>query len=302
VDNFKELAQEEFSMTGHKEWVFGELPDRYQSGQVHGFLGLVDEGETVGLRVFDTPEKAVASQERGLVRLFRLAMNKELKYLRRNLAVNATAELAYRQLPKHPFLYPELQPGRDLREDVLDRIMSAMFLDGHPDIRGQAAFEQRLQQGRSEVVPIGNANAKLADDILNLYAEVSRKLKTRSDPATADIKAQLELLVYAGFIAATPYPNLKEFPRYFKAVQYRLEKSLQDPGRDSRQLAELAPLWKKYWDRVKAGKEKSTPESDAFRWMLEELRVSLFAQPLKTPYPVSAKRLEEAWTKKLQGG
>jgi len=300
VENFQELAQEEFSMTGHKSWEFGDLQDRYQSGQVHGFVGLVDEGETVGLRVFDTQEKAAASQERGLVRLFRLAMAKELKYLRRNLPIAAGAELAYRQLPKHPFLYPEYLPGRDLREDVLDRIMAALYLDGHRDIRTPAAFEQRLEECRREVVPVGNANAKLSDEILNLYNDCLRKLKSRNDPAAQDMKAQLELLVYAGFIAATPYPQLKEFPRYLKAIQYRMDKSLQDPGRDNRLFAEIAPNLKKYWDRVKSGKEKLLPEKDAFRWMLEELRVSLFAQALKTPYPVSAKRLDEAWLKKLQ--
>ncbi len=300
VENFQELAQEELSITGCKAWDFGDLPDRYQSGQIHGFPALLDEGETVGLRVFDTVEKAAAAQERGLVRLFRLAMAKELKYLRKNLSITATAELAYRQLPKHPFLYPEFQPGRDLREDVLDRIMAALYLDGHPDIRTQAAFEQRLEECRREVVPVGNANAKLADEILTLSVDLSRKLKTRADPAAADMRGQLELLVYSGFIAATPYPFLKELPRYLKAMQYRLEKSLQDPGRDSRQAAEIAPWLKKYWDRVKSGKDKISPERDAFRWMLEEFRVSLFAQSLKTPYPVSAKRLDEAWGNKLK--
>ena len=301
VENFAELAQEEFSITGKKEGDFGDLADRFQSGQIHGFPALVDEGETVGLRVFDTTEKAAESQERGLVRLFRLAMIQPLKYLRKNLVISPTAELAYRQLPKHPFLYPEFQAGRDLREDVLDRIMAALFLDGHPDIRTKTAFEKRLAEGKSELVPIGNTNSKLADEILNLYAEVNRKLKTRNDPAAADMRNQLELLVFSGFIAVTPYPSLKQIPRYFKAMLYRLEKSALDSGRDARLVAEIAPFWKKYWDRVKSGKDKTTPERDDFRWMLEEFRVSLFAQPLKTPYPVSAKRLEEAWTKRLAG-
>ncbi len=295
------MAQEELSITGQKEWTFGDLPDRFQSGAIHGFSALVDEGETVGLRVFDTVEKAAASQERGLVRLFRLAMAQSLKYLRKNLSLSPVAELAYRQLPKHPFLHPELQPGRDLREDVLDRIMAALYLDGHPDIRTKAAFDGRLEAGKSEMVPIGNANAKLADEILTLYAELMRKLKLRNDPAASGVRAQLELLVYAGFIAATPYPALKQFPRYLKAMLYRLEKSAQDPGRDVRLAGELAPYWQKYWDRVKQGKDKTTPERDEFRWMLEEFRVSLFAQPLKTLYPISAKRLDEAWARKLGG-
>ena len=301
VENFAEMAQEELSITGQKDWTFGDLPDRFQSGAIHGFSALVDEGDTVGLRVFDTVEKAAASQERGLVRLLRLSMAQSLKYLRKNLSLSPVAELGYRQLPKHPFLHPELQPGRDLREDVLDRIMAALYLDGHPDIRTKAAFDGRLEAGKSEMVPIGNANAKLADDILTLYAELMRKLKLRNDPAASGVRAQLELLVYAGFIAATPYPSLKQFPRYLKAMLYRLEKSASDPGRDAKLVGELAPYWQKYWDRVKQGKDKTIPERDEFRWMLEEFRVSLFAQPLKTLYPISAKRLDEAWAKKLGG-
>ena len=299
-ENFEELAQEELSITGKKAWDFGDLPDRFQSGQIHGFPALVDEGDTVGLRVFDVQEKAAAAQERGLVRLFRLSMIQPLKYLRKNLVISTAAELAYRQLPKHPFLYPEFQASRDLREDVLDRIMAALFLDGHPDIRTQAAFDRRLEEGKSEMVPIGSANAKLADEILNLHAEVSRKLKTRNDSAAIDMRSQLELLVYSGFIAATPYPALKQIPRYLKAMLYRLDKSAQDLNRDMRLVAEVTLFWKKYWDRVKLGKDKITPERDDFRWMLEEFRVSLFAQPLKTLYPVSAKRLDEAWGKKLK--
>ncbi len=295
VQNFQVLAQEELSFTGCRDWAFGDMPERFQSGQVFGFPALVDEGETVGLRVFDTPEAAAASQERGLVRLFRLAMSKELKYLRKNLPLNPQAELAYRQLPPHPYIYPEFKPGRDLREDVLDRIMAALYLDGQPDIRSAAAFAKRLAEGRSEVVPVGNAAGKLAGDILALAHDVSAKLKSRPGPSAEDMRQQLSRLVFAGFVAVTPYPAMKELTRYLKALQYRLEKSGQDPGRDQRQLAEIAPLWQKYWQEVEQKRARVLPERDPFRWMLEELRVSLFAQALKTPYPVSAKRLTEAW-------
>jgi ATP-dependent helicase HrpA len=299
-ENFQELAQEAaLTVTGQKTWTFGAIEKRYQAGQIAGFPGLVDEGESVGLRVFDVEEAADASHERGLARLFRLYMVQPLKYLRKNLPVAVVAEAAYRQLPPHPFLHPELQPGRDLREDLLDRIMAALFLDGRPDIREQAAFEQRLEESKSELVPIGAAAAKLIDDLLKLLAELNRALDQRNDPVAADVRAQMNLLIHAGFLAVTPYPALKEFPRYLKAAQYRLEKSLQDPSRDGRQSADLIPLWKNYWDRAKQGKDKLPPERDSYRWMLEELRVSLFAQQLKTPYPVSAKRLQEAWTKKL---
>ena len=283
VQNFEVLAQEELSFSGCRDWAFGELPERFRSGQVFGFPALVDEGEAVGLRVFDVIEAAAASQERGLVRLFRLAMSKELKYLRKNLPLTASVELAYRQLPAHPFLYSEFKAGRDLREDVLDRIMAALYLDGQPDIRSAAAFEKRLEEGRSEVVPVGNAAGKLVSDILSQAADVAAKLKSRPGPAAEDMRQQLARLVYAGFLATTPYPALKEFPRYLKALQYRMEKSAQDPGRDQKQVAELAPLWQKYWLEVEKVRDRNPPERDAFRWMLEELRVSLFGAIPENP-------------------
>ena len=324
VSNFRELAREELSMTGCKTWVFGDLPERYQSGNIYGYPALVDEGETVGLSIFDTGETAAARQERGLVRLFCLAMTKELKYLKKNLPVTAASEFAYRQLTPPPAeskagpVSPERCGGRnptkpatapsqasnlkssaqhDLRDDTVDRVMTALYLDGRPDIRTAAAFQQRLVQGRGEVVTVANTVGTLVNDILLLHTEAAAKIQSRpAGAATADMEDQLGRLIRPGFVALTPYPALKEFPRYLKALLYRIEKSAQDPQRDLRQLAELAKPWQEYWTWVQQGRNRAlTPERDNYRWMLEELRVSLFAQALRTPYPVSIKRLDEVW-------
>jgi ATP-dependent helicase HrpA len=138
--------------------------------------------------------------------------------------------------------------------------------------------------------------ARIAQTVLQLYGEVQAKLKTRpANAATQDMQEQVGLLVYAGFLVTTPYAQIKEMPRYLKAILHRLEKSAQDSVRDQKQYNELAPLWARYWNVIKAAKGRLLPERDAYRWSLEEFRVSLFAQMLKTPYPVSAKRLDEAW-------
>jgi ATP-dependent helicase HrpA len=298
--NFQELARQVYLHTGCRGWEFGDLPERFEGkhdGQmIHGFPAVVDEGETVGVRVFDTPEEAARQQELGLARLFRLTLAKELKYLKKNLAVNAQAELFYKQLPAHPFLYAELKPGRELREDLLDRIMAALFLEDQPDIRSARQFEARLKARRAELVLKADEMAKTAQMLLQLYGEVQAKLKARpAGPTRADVQEQLAMLIYAGFWTTTPYIRIREMPRYLKAVLHRLEKAAQDPARDQRQLKELEPFWQRYWDALKAGKLKTAPEREIFRWHLEEFRVSLFAQNLKTSYPVSAKRLEEAW-------
>lgn len=298
--NFQLLAGRAYLHTGCKSWSFGELPHcfdgQYDGQTIYGFPAVVDEGETVGVRVFDTPEEAARQQELGLARLFRFALAKELKYLKKNLAVNAAAELLYRQLPAHPFLYSELKTGRELREDILDRLMGALFLEGQPDIRRADQFEKRLKDQRTELVLKADEMARVAQTVFQLYGEVQAKFKTLpAGPAQQDILEQLGLLVYAGFWVTTPYAQIREMPRYLKAVLHRLEKSAQDPVRDRKQYSELAPLWLRYWNAVRAAKGRLVPERETYRWSLEEFRVSLFAQMLKTPYPVSAKRLEEAW-------
>jgi ATP-dependent helicase HrpA len=298
--NFQQLARQVYLHTGCKTWNFGELPqcfDGHHDGRtIYGFPAVVDEGEAVGVRVFDTPEEAAQQQELGLARLFRFALAKELKYLKKNLAVNAQAEFLYRQLPTHPFLYSELRTGRELREDLLDRLMGALFLEGQPDIRSADQFEKRLKDRRTELVLKADEMARIAQTVLQLYGEVQAKLKTRpASPTKQDIFEQLGLLVYAGFWITTPYAHIKEMPRYFKAILHRLDKSAQDSARDQKQYNELAPHWQRYWNVIKAAKGRLLPEREVYRWSLEEFRVSLFAQMLKTPHPVSAKRLEEAW-------
>ncbi|MGZ8244751.1 ATP-dependent RNA helicase HrpA [Methylomagnum sp.] len=298
--NFQQLARQAYLYTGLKDWSFGDLPEcfdgEHDGQKVYGFPAVVDEGETVGVRVFETPEEAARQQELGLARLFRLVLAKELKYLKKNLAVNTQAELIYKQLPAHPFLYPDLKPGRELREDLLDRVMGALYLEGQPDIRSAAAFTGRIQAHRTELVTKAEDMAKTAQSLLTLYGEAQTKLKAcRVAPAKADMQAQLALMIYAGFWTSTPYLQIREMPRYLKAVLNRLEKSAQDPLKDLKQFKEVEPFAEKYWKAVKAANGRIAPERDGFRWMMEEYRVLLFAQQLKTPYPVSAKRLEEAW-------
>ncbi|MDD1650494.1 MAG: DUF3418 domain-containing protein, partial [Methylococcaceae bacterium] len=298
--NFQQLARQAYLRTGSKTWDFGELPacfDGEHDGQkVYGFPAVVDEGETVGVRVFETPEAAARQQEQGLARLFRLALGRDLKYLKKNLAVNTQAELLYRQLPPHPFLHEALKPDRELREDLLDRLMAALYLEGQPDLRSAAEFADRLQAHRTELVSKAEELAKTAQTLMELYGEVRTRLKAcRTAAVREDLEKQLALMIYRGFCATTPYLRIREMPRYLKAMLIRLEKAPQDPLRDLKQFKAIEPFLECYWTAVKATPTRLNPECNAFRWQLEEFRVSLFAQQLKTPHPVSAKRMEEAW-------
>jgi len=110
-----------------------------------------------------------------------------------------------------------------------------------------------------------------------------------------DITAQLQRLVPKRFLATTPWPQLQHLPRYLKAIVMRLDKHRADPARDAQRLTELRPLEQRWLRRVIERKGTTDARLDEYRWLLEELRVSLFAQELRTPQPVSAKRLLKAW-------
>jgi ATP-dependent helicase HrpA len=222
-------------------------------------------------------------------------MNRDIKSLRRDLPVTVQAEMVYRALGPHPLLDRDLAAGRDLRDDLLDRIVITVFLDGQEPLRSAAALEARMAAHRAVIgLPLQEI-ARSVQTSLERLARIRMALSTANAALAADIRSQLAWLVPAGFLLVTPWERLKEFPRYLQAIEQRLEKGGRDPQRDAQLTAQLAPLEARYRERVKAERGARRPGDDEYRWMLEELRVSLFAQQLKTRVPVSARRLDEAW-------
>ncbi|HEY8037919.1 MAG TPA: ATP-dependent RNA helicase HrpA [Methylobacter sp.] len=310
-DSFDQIAADELSYTGCIGWAFDDLPETYQfiqNGQAFvGYPAIIDEGDAVGVRIFDTEQKAAIQHQAGLMRLFQLQLRKECTYVLKNMPKLATAELTYNRLPKHPLIgkatapahAPCLRPvGNDAnvlyKDDILYLVLYGVFVEGQT-IRTQQVFEQSIQQNKSGLISAANEAGKIALEIMELYGAVKMQLNrlNANDPLAKDINEQLDLLIYAGFIRNTPYQQLKAIPRYLKAVQYRLEK------RDNtlQKVQEANRYATRYWNDVekKAKKDKVIPEQDPYRWMLEEFRVSLFAQQLKTAYPVSVKRMDKAW-------
>jgi len=288
--------------TGARTWVFGELQEKQEASsggrRQMGYPALVDEGDGVGLRVFATPAEAHISHERGCARLIRLVMARDFKSYRRDLPVNVQAEMVYRTLGAHPLLNPELDAGRDLREDLLDRLVMTVFLEGREPLRSEAAFDARIAELRGGIGVPAQEISRTAQALLERLGRIHMALPKVTPAAAADIRAQLAWLVPAGFLLVTPWERLKEFPRYLQALEQRLEKLGRDPRRDAQLAAEIAPLETRYRARVKAERGLRPPGEDEFRWMLEEFRVSLFAQQLKTRAPVSARRLEDAWVER----
>lgn len=276
-------------------WTFGELPElmeiRRGGTSLIGFPALIDKGDAVTIEVFDEPEVAAAKHRTGLRRLFALQMKDALKYLEKNIP----------DLQKMAVAYMPLGTQEELREQVIEVALDRAFLlDPLPG--DAAAFQRRLEEGRGRLTLIANEVARLAATILADYAAAARKIKdTRNHPdATADAAQQLQRLVPRHFLAATPWARLQHLPRYLKAIVLRLDKLRVDATRDAARLAELKPQEQRYWRLVAERKGAVDERMEDFRWLLEELRVSFFAQELRTPQPVSIKRLEKTWAQ-LQG-
>jgi ATP-dependent helicase HrpA len=300
----REYAKQSELTTGARSWVFGDLPGKQDAApgarkQV-GYPALVDEAETVGLRVYATPPEARHSHERGTARLIRLVMARDLKPLRRDLAVNVQGEMVYKSLAPHPQLHADLKSGRDLRDDLLDHVVMTVFLAGQEPIRSSPAFDARVAMRRGGIGLPAQEISRSVQASLERVARIQTALAKAPPAAAADIRAQLAWLVPAGFLLITPWERVKEFPRYLQAIEQRLEKVNLNPKRDAQLAGEVMPLEARYRERVKAERGILAPGEDEFRWLLEEFRVSLFAQQLGTRTRVSARRLEEAWAERLK--
>jgi ATP-dependent helicase HrpA len=280
-------------------WTFGELPELLEirkGGQtLIGFPALVDGGDAVTVEVFDEPEAAASRHRAGLRRLFALQIREALKYLEKNIPDLQKMGVLYMQVGK-----PEGGSGggtvEELREQIIAVALDRAFLL-EPLPTDEAAFKRRVEEGRGRLTLIANEVARLAHTVLQEYAGATRKLKDSKHAAEpcADVAQQLQRLLPRRFLQTVPWERQQHLPRYLKAITLRLDKYRADPARDAARLAELRPLEQRYWRLLAERKGATDERMTEFRWLLEELRVSLFAQELRTPQPVSVKRLEKAW-------
>ncbi len=293
-------AKQEFSgahetpaeYSGMTDWSFGELPELMEvdfGGQrVIGYPGLSDDGDSVSLCVFDTLEEAQEVHAAGLLRLFRLQFKEQLKYFEKNLP----------GLTQMAMQYMALGSQEDLRKQLLDLTFArACLVDPWPI--DAAGFKQRCTEAKPRLGLLAQEICRLVGLILTEWQAVQKKLPAFKAHAAAvqDIEKQLGRLIGKRFVADTPFERLQHFPRYLKAVAMRLDKLKANPSRDAQLMAEYAPLWTNYERRaiLLAKQGVANPQVEQFRWMLEELRVQLFAQELRTPAPVSVKRLQKMW-------
>jgi ATP-dependent helicase HrpA len=255
----------------------------------------VVDGDAAALRLYDTRDAAEAATRVAVVRLIREQLKDAVQRWERNPPGFAAAAL----------LLKAAIPTDTLLADVLAAIGDRAFIGEDPLPRTARAFTEQVKRARARLPAVAEGAFRMLGAIAADYHVLSQRLTAL--PASqarlgADVRAQRAALVFPGFFSAIPWTQLTHLPRYLQALDRRLVKAAIDPARDAKHAQTLAALWERYRARVEANRvaHRTEPALDAFRWLLEELRVSLFAQELRTPFPVSYKRLEKAWAELIR--
>ena len=289
---FASAPELDIEKEGLTHWDFGDLPEKiaftHSGQQLTGYPALEDDGDSVSIRLFDTPEAAESAMRAGVRRLLRLALSPQMKQLEKGLPGFTQTAILLRAVAN-----PD-----DLKEDLLTAITDRAFIGDDELPRTTKTFATQKDRARTRLAAVSDAACRILATIAADYQAIQARLAAKP-PASiaADIREQLANLVYKGFLSATPWEQLQHLPRYLKATVRRLEKLSGAVERDARWTAAIRELWQGYQKRLEKHRKEgiSDPELLKFRWMIEELRVSMFAQELKTPYPVSVKRLQKAW-------
>ena len=275
--------------TGLTTWSFGELPELLEITQgkltLIGFPALVDKGTHCDLEVFDDPNVAARTHRIGLRRLFALQLKDQLKFAEKNIP----------GLQGMGMQFMSVGTQEDLRDQIIAKAIDiACLQDPLPINSGE--FNKRKDEGKGRIGLLINEIARLVGSILSEFHGMPKRIQSLPQAVQQDIASQLQGLIHKRFIADNEYSQLAHFPRYLKAINVRLEKLRGNPSRDAQLMAEWQNAASQFQRTLKnqAGKNND-PRMLEFRWMLEELRVSLFAQELRTPMPVSAKRLQKVW-------
>ena len=292
---FQALPRAEFERVGLCSWDFDDLPERVElqgpDWQVTAYPALVAESDGVAVRVFDTKTRAEQAHREGVLRLLALEAGLDRVKLGRRLP----------GIQRMCLQYAGLGACQDLQADLIHTALEQAFLADRPLPRARVVFDALLAGGESRFADELDRVAKLVAAVLEQYVPIRKRVQGAVSPkllqALADIRSQLDHLVYAGFVRRVPVARLVHYPRYLQAVAERLQKLDQDPGRDRTRAQHVTPLWASCLQQIGrySGDESPPPALVRYRWLLEEYRVSIFAQELGTAEPVSEQRLGALW-------
>jgi len=272
-----------------QHWAFDSLPElmeiEHDGQQLIGFPALVDHGEAVGLQVFDDLDAAHVAHEDGLMRLLTIHFREPLRFFLKQLPDGQRIEV----------LYSQWGNAKELHQDLCYALLQRACL-GVERPRSAKDFDDLCHAARPRLGLVGQELARLLLQILNEYTQLSKRLpQIKASHAQGDIEQQLAYLLPKHFLKQTAPGQLGHLPRYLQAINQRVDRLRNDPQRDRDLMAQLMVV-EGPWRKIVATRRGRTDEKlTEFAWMLQELRVSLFAQTLKTPMPVSVKRLERWW-------
>ena len=293
-EDFLSQADRSFLVDGLTRWDFEDLPEQVEVDEgVQAWPALVDQEDAVGIRLFEDRESAHDYHLHGLRRLLQLSLKDKFRYLHRSLALD----------PQVCLRYASIGSASDLRDDLVFSISMACVAAFDQPVRDADAFERLTHFARVDLLQRATQVQSLVEEILSAYHQVFRSLDDDLENlypwAHGDMQSQLGYLLYPGFLTDVPHEQLTHYPRYLSAMNTRVQRLTQDPARDRQRLRLLEGFWTDYLERC--DELDSYPASLArFHWMIEEYRVSVFAQELKTAMPVSSKRLKTQWARVLK--
>ncbi|OYZ70892.1 MAG: ATP-dependent RNA helicase HrpA, partial [Methylophilaceae bacterium 17-43-7] len=286
--------------SGLKQWDFGDLPETLtftkDGHQLTGYPALEDQIDSVAVKLFDTVAEANDNHRKGICRLMRIELKEQMKQLEKGLP----------NFNQYALLLRNIISPDELKDDMLTAIADRAFIGEDELPRSNDAFMKLKQRARARLPAVTDAMTRQAQAIANEYqALVQQQVKM---PATVnrlkrDCEQQIGLLVYKGCFTQTPWEYLQHVPRYLKGLRLRIEKHPSNTERDGKHAGSVGLIWQRWQDKVSALHAAHKPISPAladYRWLIEELRISLFAQELRTPFPVSTKRLDKVWSE-LEG-
>src|SRR5258706_10999856 len=285
---------------GITSWDFGDLPEtvtfRRGTEALTEYFALspAADAKSVAIRMYDTPERARAEHREGVKVLMGLEMKEPLRSLERGMS----------DLNPIALKFQATIPTEKLKADMLAAIVDRAFIGDDDARRTAKAYEEQKKRAKARLPAVTEGAKRYLAGIVQAsqqYAQVAAQ-SAALGRVLHDVKAARERLVYPGFISRTPWERLEHIPRYLKGFALRLQKYHANAERDQKQAATVQTLWNDYEARAKADRDAGRQDSnlEEFRWLVEELRVSLFAQELKTPVPVSAKRLQKFWNDKIR--
>ena len=286
---FRDNTQE-FERDNVTAWDIGTLPEsiKFARGkqQLTGYLGLQKEKDgRIALRLFDTSAAAEQAHRLGVIELMKLQLKEQVKDLNKGIQGFTQAAMLLKHIN-----------ADTLRDDLTQAVCDRAFIGEDELPRNEKAFKEQIKRARSRLPAVKEALSRYLQETAAAYAELNGKLGKH--PLTHLLRQRLQTLLAAGFATRTPWAQWPRLPIYLKAMTLRLEKYSGNPARDAAREADIQELEQMWQEKTDGLVKQGLPVSDdlaAFRWMIEELRVSLFAQELKTPYPVSVKRLLKEW-------